>query len=144
MKWNALQQAIYNRLAAASGLTSLLSQAFLPSIAIFTDVPQSARGEDDSLFPYVTIFEASGGPFDDNETIGGDTLVQISIWSRGSMLAARDVMDAADAAMRRQALSIAGANHITTELSTVDVGRDPDGKTIRGTLQYRVLWQVED
>lgn len=142
MRWAALQQAIYDKLTGNSALVAMLSSAYAEP-AVFSRVPQAADSEDAAGFPYITMFEASGGPFDDKETVGGETLVQISVWSRGTTLAARVIMDAVDATIRRQPLTMTDANHITTELDTSNVGYDPDGTTVRATLQYRVMWQVE-
>jgi hypothetical protein len=50
------------------------------------------------------------------------------------------VVDAVDARLRRQDLSISGVTHITTELESCTFSRDPDGKTKRALILYRVLW----
>lgn len=140
MKSAALQQAVFTRLNDAS-VTSLLSSAYAPLPAIFTDVPQSLDAEKESSFPYVTIGGDTINPFDDKDNPGGNAVVQIDVWSRASsMLTLKAVVDAIDARLRRQPLSIAGATHITTELDSSVFSRDPDGKTKRAILLYRVLW----
>lgn len=140
MKAAALQQAIYARLNDVS-VTALLSTAYLPLPAIFTDVPQAADSERDSQFPYITIGADTITPFDDKDHPGGSAIAQIDIWSRvKSMLALKAIADAVDARLRRQALSISGVTHITTELESSTFTRDPDGKTKRALVLYRVLW----
>lgn len=140
MKSAALQQAIFTRLNDAS-VTALLSTAYAPLSTIFTDVPQSADPEKESDFPIVVIGEGTITPYDTKDSVGGSALVQIDVWDRAtSMLDLKAVCDAIDARLRRQALTISGATHITTELETVTFARDPDGKTKRALILYRVLW----
>lgn len=140
MKSEALQQAVYTRLNDAS-LTGLLSTAYSPLVAIFTDVPQAADAEDPAYFPFVTIGADVITPFDTKDAPGGNALVQVDVWERAaSMLDIKEVVDVIDGRLRRQALSISGATHITTELESATFTRDQDGKTKRALLLYRVLW----
>lgn len=140
MKSAALQQAVYARLNDTS-LTALLSSAYAPLPAIFTDVPQAIDAEKESQFPFVTIGADTITPFDDKDSPGGNAIVQIDIWDRASsMLDLKALVDAVDARLRRQSLSISGVTHITTELDSSVFTRDPDGKTKRALLLYRVLW----
>lgn len=140
MKSAALQQAVFTRLNDAS-ITALLSTAYAPLPAIFTDVPQSIDAERESDFPFVTIGADTITPFDDKDAPGGNAIVQIDLWDRASsFLDLKALADAVDARLRRQALTISGATHITTELESSTFTRDPDGKTKRGLLLYRVMW----
>jgi len=142
MKAAALQQAVYNRLNDSS-VTSLLSTAYSPLVAIFSlgSVPQSADSEDEASFPYLTFYAVSITPFDVKDKVGGSAVVQVDVWARTlSDLAVNQIGDAIDARIRRQPLSIAGATHITSELVTSQLLDDPDGKTKHLVTQYRVLW----
>lgn len=140
MKSAALQQAIFTRLNNAA-VTSLLSTAYAPLPAIFTDVPQAIDAEKETQFPFITIGADTITPFDDKDSPGGNAIVQVDIWSRAkSMLTLKALADAVDARLRRQPLSISGVTHITTELDSSAFTRDPDGKTKRALLLYRVLW----
>lgn len=160
MKSEALQQAIYDRLTEESGLEidfqtnfatvrtitdgnlmAMLSAAYDPFPAIFTDIPQAADAEDPAYFPFVTIGADVITPFDTKDALGGNALVQVDVWERAaSMLDLKEVVDVIDGRLRRQALSISGATHITTELESATFTRDQDGKTKRALLLYRVLW----
>jgi hypothetical protein len=140
MKSDDLQAAIYNRLNDSS-VTSLLSTSYSPLVAIFTDVPQAADSELESAFPFITIGADTINPFDSKDDLGGSAIVQIDVWDRAtSMLDLKAVVDAVDARLRRQDLSISGVTHITTELESCTFSRDPDGKTKRALILYRVLW----
>lgn len=140
MKSAALQQAVYNQVNHSS-VTALLSTAYAPLPAIFTDVPQAVDAENQTDFPFITIGADTITPFDDKDNPGGSAVVQVDIWHRASsMLELKAVADAVDARLRRQALSISGVTHITTELESSAFSRDPDGKTKRALLLYRVLW----
>jgi hypothetical protein len=140
MKSAALQQAIYTRLNHSS-VTALLSTAYAPLAAIFTDVPQALDAEKQSNFPFITIGADTINPFDDKSNLGGNAIVQVDIWDRAaSMLDLKALADVVDARLRRQALAISGVTHITTELDSSVFTRDPDGKTKRALILYRVLW----
>lgn len=140
MKSDDLQTAVYNRLNN-SAVTSLLSSYYSPLAAIFTDVPQAADSELETTFPFITIGADTINPFDSKDDLGGSAIVQIDVWDRASsMLDIKAVVDAVDGRMRRQPLSIAGVTHITTELDSCNFSRDPDGKTKRALILYRVLW----
>jgi hypothetical protein len=140
MKSDDLQTAIYNRLNDSS-VTSLLSISYSPLAAIFTDVPQAADSELETAFPFITIGADTINPFDSKDDLGGSAIVQIDVWDRAtSMLDLKAVVDAVDARLRRQDLSISGVTHITTELESCTFSRDPDGKTKRALILYRVLW----
>jgi hypothetical protein len=140
MKAAALHQAIYTKLNDAS-ITALLSTVYTPLVAIFTDVPQQADGENEAAFPFITIGSNVITPNDTKDKVGGNGIVQIDVWDRdASMLGIEAIADAIDLQMRRTALTIAGATHVTTELESSTQSKDPDGKTKRILLLYRVLW----
>jgi len=140
MKAAALHQAVYNRLNDSS-VTSLLSTAYTPLVAIFTDVPQQADSESEAAFPFVTIGANVITPNDTKDKVGGNAIVQIDVWDRdSSWLGIEAIADAIDARMRRTDMTITGATHVTTELESSTQSKDPDGKTKRILLLYRVLW----
>ena len=140
MKADDLQTAVYTRLNDVS-VTGLLSTAYSPLPAIFTDVPQAADSELETAFPFITIGADTTTPFDSKDDLGGSAIVQIDVWSRASsMLGLKALAEAVDGRMRRQPLNIAGVTHITTEMDSCVFSRDPDGKTKRALILYRVLW----
>jgi hypothetical protein len=139
----AIQQAVFARLNNAS-VTSLLSAAYSPIPAIFTDVPQAADSGDATRFPFVTIGDDAIQVYDTKDQIGGVALIQIDVWARASSkLAINAIADVIDLRMRRQSLLIANANHIDTVFESLTPLDDPDGKTKRIMLRYRVLY-LED
>lgn len=140
MRFAALQQAVYARLNHSS-ITSLLSTGYAPAVAIFTDVPQPPDAGAVGLFPYITYLVSSVTPFDTDDQAGGSAIVQVDIWQRSaSDLALNGIADAVDARLRRQPLTITGTDHITTELVSSTMTEDPDGKTKRMLMLFRVLY----
>lgn len=140
MKSDDLQTAIYTRLNDSS-VTSLLSTYYSPLVAIFSDVPQAADSELETAFPFITIGADTINHFDSKDDLGGSAIVQIDVWDRAtSMLDLKAVVDAVDNRLRRQPLTISGVTHITTELDSCNFSKDPDGKTKRALILYRVLW----
>lgn len=140
MKASALQQAVYDRLNT-SAITDLLSAVYGPLPAIFTRVPEQADSGSETAFPFITIGADTITPYNTKDGLGGSAVVQIDAWARSaSMLGIKALADAIDARMNRGALSISGATHITTELESSVISRDPDGKTLRALMLYRVLY----
>jgi hypothetical protein len=141
MKSAALQQAIYTRLNDAS-VTGLLSTAY-GQPAIFTDVPQPADAGAANLFPYITYRVSTVAPFDTKDEPGGSAVVQVDCWHRlASDIALNALADAVDLRLRRQPLTISGVTWITTELESLSFSDDPDGKTKRALMLFRVLYMA--
>jgi hypothetical protein len=139
MKAAALQSAVYARLNDAS-VTSLLSTAYGVS-AIFTDVPQADDSGAAGQFPYITIGNDTIAPYDTKDDTGGNAVAQVSIWSRvASDLQIKGIADAVYARMHRQAMTISGVTHITTEFESMTMIDDPDGKTRQAVMLFRVIY----
>lgn len=139
MRLAALQSAAYARLNDTS-VTSLLSGAYSVP-AIFTEVPQPSDAGAAGLFPYITYHISSVTPFDTDDQAGGNAVVQVDIWSRNASDAqVNGIADAVDARLRRQPMTITGSDHITTELISATMTEDPDGKTKRMLMLYRVTY----
>jgi hypothetical protein len=140
MKSATLQQAVYTQLNNVA-LTALLTTSYAPLVPIFSDVPDAADGQPDNGFPYVIIGNDTITEFATKDKVGGNALVQVDAYSRStSKLEIKTIADAVDARLRRQALTITGATHITTELESATITRDEDGRTMRALLIYRVIW----
>ncbi len=138
MRMKALQQAIYARINDAS-VTSLLSAEYSPSI--FTTVPQQVDSGADKYFPFVSFGQDTLGPYDTKSVDGGDVIVQLDVWARKrSMLDLKEICDAIDTRLRHQPLSITGTTHIDTDLESVTIIDDPDGKTTHAVMLFRVLY----
>lgn len=138
MRAKALQEAIYARINDAS-VTSLLSAEYSPSI--FTNVPQQVDSGADKYFPFISFGQDTIGPYDTKAVDGGDVVVQLDVWARSrSMLALKQICDTVDARLRHQPLSISGTTHIDTDLESVTIIDDPDGKTTHAVMLFRVLY----
>jgi len=139
MRAEALQQAIYGRLNHSS-ITNLLSSAY-GSAAIFTSVPQQADSGSDAFFPFVSFGPDTITAFNTKTENGGTAVVQIDAWTRSqSFLTVKQLSDAIDARLRHQGLTISGTTHIDTDLDSVSFSLDPDGKTQRAVMLFRVLY----
>lgn len=139
MKSAALQAAIYARLNDVS-VTGLLSTAY-GQAAIFTDVPQPADAGAANLFPFITYRVSTITPYDTKDQPGGNAIVQVDCWHRlASDIALNALADAVDVRLRRQPLVIDGVTWITTELESVSFSDDPDGKSKRALMLFRVLY----
>lgn len=136
MRQAAIQQAFYTRLNDVS-ITASLSTAYSPLVAIFTNVPQGAP-EDDARFPFIIIGPITETPFDTINATGTNAIVQVTLYSRGTMLAHNTLADAIDTRLRRQPLS-GLIGHVTTELESAASDLETDGRTNQTIMLFRVL-----
>jgi hypothetical protein len=137
MTAQTLQSATYARLNN-SGVTSLLSSAYgVP--AIFTDVPQPADAEAVNVFPYIVYGLQSLTAFNDKEVAGGTAVMRVVIYDRAaSDVRLMQIIDAVRTQMERQAMMVTG--WIDTDLDSVTVADDPDGRTRQAVMLWRVLY----
>jgi hypothetical protein len=137
MRSDELQDAFYAALNVPA-VTALLVQggAYVP---IYTSVPQTDNGEDDAEFPYISFGAETTTPFNDKDQLGGSTVAQVDIWTRELDYArCKQIGAAVRSALDRVSLGLTG--HITTEFESAVYTPDPDGKTKRGVLLFRILY----
>jgi hypothetical protein len=131
-----LQDVLYEALAVPAVL-DLLAQG-LPQHPIYTDVPQDVDGQREAAFPYLSFGPDTTAPFNDKGALGQSSVVQVSIWTRElDYMRNKAIADQVRLALDRVPLAIDG--WITTELESVSFSQDPDGKTRRGLMLFRVL-----
>jgi len=137
----ALQDAVYDLLAADGTLTAALSAAwdFTP---IFADVPQVEEAEDASYYPFISFGPDTTTPFDSKTFTGGRAILQINVWSRAAdYTECKQVAERVYTLLHKQDLTISGANHVITYLDNVDFTIDPDGETRRGLILMTVVYE---
>lgn len=143
MKSAPLQTAIYTKLSGDATLVALLSTAW-GSTAIFSHTPETGEDESPAYYPFISFGQDVHSPFNDKSVVGGDTTLEINVWSQqGDFMEAKTIADRIAEILERQSLTVAGANHITTELESADATRDPDGITKRVLMTFTVLYQTE-
>lgn len=129
----ALRQALYTKLD-----TDLSVPVWSPK------APQSEDGELLGPFPYVVIVQANESPWNTKGSRGLDALVQIDAYARSTASSsAEDLITglASDVreALEREALTVTGAHHVTTELESIIPGWEDGGKTRRAIMLFRVI-----
>lgn len=141
MKTDALQSAIWGKLAGDATLLADLSGAWGAGIVpIFSDVPE-IHGEDDSYFPYVSFGPDVASPWNTKGDLGAEVSVQIDVWTRApDYVQAKAIAGMIYDSLERQPLSIAGAHHITTDVQSVTTSLDPDGRTRRALMLFTVIY----
>jgi hypothetical protein len=138
MKSAALQQAVYTRLSGFSALTDLVQAIYSESGA-----PQPSDAGDNSLFPYVIVGPFTGSPWDTDGTPGQTCIVKVNVYSRGkSDLEWRAIADQVYEALNRHDLSISGADTVDCLFQDMSSFPDPDGKTTRAVLDFRVTYGI--
>lgn len=131
-----MQTALYAALNVP-GVRSLLAQG-LAHPPIYADVPQDIDGQAEAAFPYVSFGPATITPWNVKDTLGENAVVQIDIWTRERQFTRnKAIADAVRAAIDRVPLAMPG--WIDTQMQTTTFMRDPDGKTRRGLMLFRVL-----
>lgn len=125
-----LQLAVYDAVADA-----------VAPLPVYDNPQQVADPDNNALFPFVTVGEATVREWDDDTLTGFEADVMIHVWSRAShRLEAKQVQDSIYAALHRSALTIGTAPAILCDHVQSETLRDPDGITIHGVSRYRVVW----
>ncbi len=147
MRSDEVQTAIYGVLSGNAALVASLSQSWTDSLgtvpAIFAATPQE-NFDDDDFYPFVSFGEDDTTPFDTKDVNGGEDIVQLNVWTRtDGYTEAKGVASAVYDLLQKQDLTIASANHITTNMVSVAFVPDPDGSTRRGLMLFNVVYQDE-
>ena len=134
MKADNLQRAVYGVLNADATLSGLV-------VGVYADVADAHDGEDESLFPYVTLGPETALPWDTHTNLGAAALVQVDIWSRqNDYVEAKNIATVIHGLLHYQSLTITGASHVMTTLESTAYMLDPDGKTHHGAMTFRVVY----
>lgn len=141
MKTDALQQSIFQRLSTDAALIAALSSAYgLSVVPIFADVPE-VDGENDAFFPYVSFGPDVALPWNTKRSLGAEVSVQIDVWTRAADYAqAKAIAAMIYNRLERQPLTIAGAHHVTTDVESITTTLDPDGRTRRAMMMFKIVY----
>lgn len=147
MRSQEIQTAIFGVLSGDAPLVASLSQSWTDNFgtipAIFSATPQE-NFDDDDFYPFISFGEDTISPFDTKDTDGSDDIIQINVWTRtDGYLEVKGIASAVYDLLQKQPLTIANANHITTNMESVSEGPDPDGSTRRSLLLFNVVSQDE-
>ena len=128
----AVQQAVYNALAASTDVQALLGNP----ARLYDHVPPGAE------FPYVVLGTVSAKPYDYIDTIGFEQIISLDIWSRyRGTKEVKDIIQASYGALHRATLTVSGQVFISCEFSGGDVMPESDGLTYRGEARFTVITQ---
>jgi hypothetical protein len=95
--------------------------------------------ESDSGFPYLTIGEAYMVPWDTDTEKGVEARFMIHVWSRAQHhLECKAIQDAVSEIFHRDTIAIGG--FVGCDLLQQSALRDPDGVTIHGVQEFRILF----
>ena len=128
----AVQQAIYNTLAASSEMQAQLGNP----PCVYNHVPPNP------LYPYVAFGAIAAKPFDDIDRTGFTQTVTLDIWSR--YRGTKEVKDIAQAiydTLHRATLTVSGEVFISCEFVSADITVEGDGLTYHGETRYSVVTQ---
>jgi len=135
----ALQSALFTRLSTDTALVVLLSQQWgVP--AIFSDVPE-INGGDDAYFPYVSFGPEIASPWDTKTSFGASVSVQVDVWTReADFVQCKARLSVIHERLHDQQLTIAGAAHVYTQVTSATTSLDPDGRTRRGLMLMTIVY----
>jgi hypothetical protein len=130
-----LQFAIFAALNSDATLGTMVK-------GIYDNVTQVHESEDPADFPYVTIGDDRISEWDDSCDTGGDSDSTIHVWSRAAhQLEAKDIVGRIRDVLHRQPLTMANHDVIGVDVINTDAQRDPDGKTVHGIVEMRVVFR---
>lgn len=120
----ALQQSVYDRLSVL-GVT----------------VADHIR--EDGPYPLIVIGEDTISEWDTDNSVGGDAVVTVHYWTRGSRgkREVKALMDQGYAQMHRAELSIAGCELVTCEWEFSDIPTEPDPAIHHGVQRFRIFFE---
>ena len=139
----ATQEAVFRKLDASLVLDNFLARhENFDRAGIYDFVPSSAQSGNNHLFPMVTIGEDQPAELDTDDSVGGDIVVSIHIWSRSpSWFECKRIADAVRDVLQRQTLDVPDHHFIGMDWTDDDYIRDPDGITLQVISRYRL--QIE-
>lgn len=137
----AVQQAIYDRLRAASALTAVLaSNAETTGSAVYDHVPQSATPEDAALFPFVVVGDDDHEEFDTDTDLGFESELTIHVWSRRlGREEVKTIQGILYDTLHRAVFSLSGYYIVTLDFVREFAIPDEDNRTAHGVSIYRLL-----
>lgn len=125
----ALQQSIYQHLAADSAVTQLLGGP-----EIYDDVPRSAE------FPYLTFGASQIRDWSTASDDSDEHIVTMHIWSRANgRKETFEVMNAVRDALNGANLTLTDHRLVNLRFEFSDARREPDGETYHGVVRYRAV-----
>jgi hypothetical protein len=127
----AVQAAVYSRLCADAGLTSLLAAG---AASIFDHVPQG------SAFPYIALGSLAARPLETQGGGGYDISLDIHCYSRAlGMKQARAVMAAVASALHGADFAVTGQVLVLCRLTEQETALEPDGETRHGLQRFTII-----
>lgn len=127
---DALQEAVYNRLASYTPLTVVID-------GIYDHVDQ-----DDADFPYVTIGEAVIAENNTDSNLGVIATQTIHVWSdQPQRTETKQIQSLIAEALARYDLPISGFTLITCELESESSFLDADGVTRHGQSTFTIQFE---
>ena len=133
----SIQRAVFARLTTFSALTSLLADG---ADSVYDHVPQSAKGEDNDPYPFVTIGDDTHSVWDTDDTDGLESSLTVHVWSRHrGRIEVKDIQAKVKAALHHHPLPVDGVPVVLLHFVDSSADRDPDGLTQHGVQGFRML-----
>lgn len=109
---------------------------------VYDNPPQRSDPESNAPFPYLTIGEGPLNPWDTDTETGTEAVMQVHSWSRAShFLETKQIQQAVYDLLHRRELLIPDYAFVGCDLVTQTVDRDPDGITIHGVQEFRIIYE---
>lgn len=133
----SIQRAVFARLTAFGALTSLLADG---ADSVHDQVPQAAKGEDNSPYPFVTVGDDVHSVWDTDDTDGLESDITVHVWSRHrGRIEVKDIQAKVKAALHHNPLQVDGVPVVLLHFVDSSAVRDPDGLTQHGVQSFRML-----
>lgn len=134
---SALQQAVYNKLKAATELMEALAAR---NGGLFDNVP------DKTQYPRVVLGEGTLVDFDTESDFGAEQTITIHVWSdQPGQKETKQIMGLIYQALHEQEITPVGFNSIFIRREFSQTLLDGDGATRHGVMRFRsIMDEVED
>lgn len=133
----ALQIAVYNKLTADAPL-------MLEVVNVWDNPTQVTDPDNNALFPIITIGDDTLNTFDTDTELGTDATISVHTWSRAQhKLEAKEIQSMIYRILHRATITIEDSHLIDVFMELQTIEKDPDGVTIHGVQQFKVLYQED-
>jgi hypothetical protein len=130
-----IQKGIVSRLRATPGLMSLI-------VGIYDDVPQEAKSELESAFPFIVVGDDDYTDWSTKSEIGFEGTMQINVWSRYSgRKQVLDIFTKLRSALDRQSIPFDSYHVLDIQYAGHNTFLEPDGRTRRGIINFLIRFE---
>lgn len=137
MSFTEIQSQIYSKLSTTPAVNDSVT-------GIYDDVPQSAKSEESSDFPFIVIGDDDYLNWDTDTEVGWQSDFRVHIWSRyGGKKELLEIANAVHNALNRTSITTDSYHVLDVNHVSFNSFVEPDGRTRHGVIQFKLYFEVK-